>query len=208
MAKVEKPGLGDVTVDEIRSTVIVDGAVEISDPTTGASAKLDATTSAIIAIGNEHHEQHDGEHFFAKQVVPFNGVANEEGFFMFRTPDTTKRIHARAEFYGDVEFTIEIYEGSTVTADGTAVGRWNNDRDSATTATLEAFANPTVNDIGTLIWIARFGSGKDATGVSPVFGYEIIVKRNTMYVFKATKIAVQVGYLDAGFWWYEHTPDN
>jgi hypothetical protein len=197
MGEINRPAKGVFPVDTY-----------IKDPVTGDYTLVCPTYTAPVVIQSDDYDIDAGRHFFSKQVVPFDGVANEVGYFMFRTPDTPTRIYANASFYGNVEFLIEIYEGSTVTDDGTAVSAFNNDRDSGLPATLEAFANPIPDVLGDLMWIAQFGSGKDATGVSSGFGYKIKVKRNTMYVFKITKIAVQTGYLDAGFWWKEVEPDN
>ena len=165
---------------------------------------VDAVTGAIEVISYEHHEIHSGSHYFVKTVIELSGAGDIE-YFMFRTPDTSKRVHAQARIGGNAEFDIEIFEDPTTTADGTPVTTINNERDSANTSELLAFGAPTVTADGDRIWYGRIGTGRDAT-VSAATGYEILAATDTDYLFKVTKAASGDGYVDVDFSWYEHAP--
>jgi len=170
--------------------------------------KFDANTLAVNIMDYAHHEIHSGSHYFYKGVVPFNGGAAETQYLMFITPDTDARVHAKASIYGSLEFDIEIYEGATVSANGTELETFNNDRDSTNTPGLVAYSGPTVTDEGTLIWKGKTGSGRTPATVAPGTSYEIIAKRNSIYLFKLVKVPSNTAYIDADFWWYEHAPKN
>ena len=170
------------------------GAGEIDE------VRIDASTNAMMVIDYPHHEVHSGSHYFIKSQAD---IGDTETYFMFRTPNTTTRIHAKAHIASEAEFTVEIFEGGTVSADGTPLTAINNNRDSVNTAELANFAGPTVTTDGTLIWGSRIGTGRDAT-VSSAQSYEILAKTNTIYLFKLTKIAAGTQWVDSDFWWYEH----
>ena len=174
---------------------------------TAGNNGIDASTSSLQTLDYSHHEMHEGEHYFIKTWLNITG-AGTVAYFMFTTPNTTKWAHARALMTGEAGFQIEIYEGGTVSANGTQVLGVNNNRNSVNTAGLLAYAAPTVTTDGTLIWDAKTGTGRDATGVSPALGYEIIAKQNETYLFKITKDASGTNYLDIDFFWYEHTDKN
>jgi len=144
-----------------------------------------------------------GCHYFVKGVTSLTG-ANDSAYLMFTTADTLKWAHAKAIISTEAEFNIKIFEGATVSSNGTPVARFNNDRNSSDTSLLMPFANPTVTSEGTLIWEAQTGTGKSSTGVNPTLGYEIIAKQNTIYLWKIKKVAANQHYIDYDFFWYEH----
>lgn len=165
---------------------------------------IDLTSLSVRTISNEFSEINNSKHFFGKSFVDFDGGADETQYFMFRTPNTDMRIHAKASFYANVEFEIYIFEDATVSDDGVDFPTYNNNRDSSNGNQLKAFAAPTVTDEGTRIWSAKTGSRRASTGVSPGFNYEIVAKTSTVYVFKIVKKEVTIGYIDVDFWWFEN----
>ena len=165
---------------------------------------LDNNVSANKVIDYTHHEMHSGSHYFYKSVIPFNGGADETQYLMFTTPNTDVLINAKASIYGSLEFDIKIYEGGTVSANGTELDAFNNLRDSTNTPGLTLYTGPTVTDVGTLIWYAKTGAGRAPASVQTASSYEIIAKKNTIYLYEIVKIPANVAYIDADFWWYEH----
>lgn len=173
------------------------GAGEVDD------VRMDSTTNALIGVDYAHHEVHDGSHYFIKKWADITGAATV-AYFMFVTPNTTKRIHAKVAIAAEAEFRVEIFEGGTVSANGTALTAINNDRDSASTAGLLAYNAPTVTSDGTQIWDTVVGSGKNST-ISLGLNYEIIAATDETYLFKITKVAAGTHWIDFDFFWYEHT---
>jgi len=166
--------------------------------------ELDSEFNGPVVLDPDHHEVHEGNHYFYKNFVDFVGGADETVYFMFITPDTDTRIHAKVSLYANVEFEAYIFRDGTVSVNGTQVTTVNNRGDSPNTAELVAYAGPTVTTDGTQIWASKMGSGKNATGVAPGLNHEIVGDQNTIYLFKLVKKAVQAGYMDVDFWWYEH----
>ena len=160
-----------------------------------------------VAIEWEHYQIHKGHHFFSKGVLDFNGGANENQQVMFLTPNDSIEIHAKAIIYANVEIEVEILENCTVTANGTQLETFNNNRWHNNGEHLLSWYGPTVTSCEKAIWVAKTGSGKDATGVAPGLNYEIIAKPNAYYVFNITKLVVQTGYVDTDFFWYEEEED-
>lgn len=170
-------------------------------------AKMDLITHEQAVMQHEHHEMHEGHHYFIKTYVS-NGVGAATDYFAFTTPNTTTRIHAKSILAPDVDYVLNIYEDATITG-GTPVVGINNDRDSGNSPELVTVAAPTVTVPGTLIWAARTGGGKDPVGVAPGLNYEIIAKTNSTYVFELIKqITSTTAVADLNFWWYEHVPKS
>lgn len=163
---------------------------------------VDDISGALSTIDVTHKEVHDGNHYYVKSFREING-AGTIVYFMFKTPALPTRIHARAKFDAEAEFTVNIYEDGTVDSDGTPAVALNNDRNSNNIAELKVYTAPTVTGDGTLIWTAKIGSGKSATGVSPAMGYEIIAKHEAIYLFKIVKEATSEHWIDFDLWWYE-----
>lgn len=162
--------------------------------------KTDTETQATVLY--DEYQIHEGNHYFYKTWVDIEG-ADTVVYFMFVTPTNGGKIHARAELYGEAEFNAEIYEGATTSNDGTPITTFNNDRNSSNTPELSAYASPTVTNDGTQIWSGKLGSGRTPSTISPGFGYGILAKSNTKYLFKITKIAAGTHYVDVNFWWHE-----
>ena len=164
---------------------------------------VDPVSGALITTSPEILALHGGNHFFVKTFLADAGGDGSITEFMFTTPNTSTRIHAKAVLVPDVDYTIEIWEGITTSDDGTPIAMINNDRDFTTTPELIAYAAPTVTDDGTLIWAARNGGGKNPIGVTPGLNYAIMAKTNSKYLFRLTKNIANAGVVDIDFWWTE-----
>ena len=90
---------------------------------------------------------------------------------------------------------------------GTPITFTNANGNSDNTPSLDAFAAPVVIADGTQFWHAKVGAGKSA-GVSNGLNYEIIAKRNTMYLFKIVKLGAVTEWIDVDFFYYQHTPKH
>jgi len=168
----------------------------------GQPLTVDDDTLDMVIIEHEHYKTHEGDHYFIKAVQDVTGAGTLQ-YFSFVTPDTDTRIHARAKMTAESEFWLGIYEGGSVSAPGTQIHGLNNNRGSLNIAQLLAFDSPTVSDDGFLMWSDQTGTGGKPTGVAPEFGYEIVARRNTRYIFKAVKEAAGTHYMSFDFWWYE-----
>lgn len=169
------------------------------------SDQVDPTTNAVNVIDYSHHEIHEGSHYFVKTWFLDTGGNGSQTFFAFFAPTSAVRVHAKAIIKPDVDFTINIYEGSGITG-GTPVTGRNNNRDEPDTPDLLMWANPAHTSPGAVIWSARNGGGRGPVGVSPGFNYEILARTGALYVFELIKNIATDGVVDIDFFWYEHTP--
>ena len=172
----------------------------------GDALNIDANTRSLITVDYAHHEMHEGSHYFIKTWVEITGATGSLVEFIFITPDVTKQIHAKVELIADADSTFTIYEGATVSSNGSAVTAINCYRDSTNTALLQPYANPTVTSTGSAIWTARNGGGRTAVGVGLGSNFEIIAKRNSIYLFRLIKNTTADTIIDIDFFWYEHEP--
>jgi len=173
---------------------------------TPATDNYDEITRAIKSIDYEHHEIHDGSHYF---VSGFETVANDgDIIFSITTPNTAKWIHLIFEIEGTSQTEFSIYETASVSS-GTPITPNNNNRNSANTSDVTMLYNPTVDTAGTVI----FAQSKGKAGTNPLKAdteglvnrsREIILKQNTTYVFEI--ISRDDGnIISYAGEWYEHT---
>lgn len=182
-------GSGDGQIDEVR---------------------IDGSTNALIIVENEHHEIHEGEHYF---VTGYQDPAiNEVLDFTWQMPNTTKWIHWTWKISVENETLWEIYENvAVINPLANAIAPFNSNRNSANlSATLMRYelqgslaaANADTNVGGaTLLETGIAGAGRDAGNEER--DNEIILKQNTIYCLRA--IATAAGYINFGMQWYEHT---
>lgn len=163
---------------------------------------IDEVGGAVTIINYEHHEIHEGDHYFLKTYIENTGGTGTSDYFAFTTPSNTKLIHARTLLSPDGDVLITIYEDCNITG-GINITGLNNFRNSNNTALLQPVAAPTVVNCYLPIWQSRNGGGRNPVGVSPGFNYEIIAKSNVTYVFEITKQTTADTIVDIDFWWYE-----
>lgn len=183
------------------------GARSILVDVNGNPLTVDGATLDQVFIDQAHHEQHEQHHFFIKGVTDVTGAGTTQ-YFTFVTPPGPVRIHAKAKISAESEFWVGIYAEGEVSAPGNEVPGQNNDQASIIRPGLRGWDSPTVSFDGYLKWQSQTGTGNKPTGVSPEFGYEILAKPETRYIFKSIKEAAGTHYIDFDFWWYEHTPST
>ena len=168
------------------------------------AVEVDETTETLIKIDSEHHEIHEGDHYF---ITGFQNIDTDaEIVFGVKTSDSESSGHITTLINGTSEIEVYIYEDAVFTG-GTPVIPINNNRNSLKTSGSLIVIAPTVTDVGTLL--SSQSSGK--AGVNPkssVGGItsrqnEIILKRDTYYIFKTiSKDDDNIISFRAD--WYEH----
>jgi hypothetical protein len=194
----------------------VDGRVYTNSMITGKTGdttyqtpRIDSSTHTLQTIEYEHHEIHEGSHFFVDGVQDLS--INQVLDFTFTTPNTTTWSHLTWKFDTESETAWYIYEGATATnALANSITPRNNNRNSATTSvnTLKyevqadlATANADTNvSSATLLQSGISGAGK--TVGDDKRERELILKQNTIYCMRA--IASTAGYIYFHMGWYEH----
>jgi len=170
----------------------------------------DDSTQDAVTIVHEHHEIHEGDHYFvvSYQDASINNVLQ----FTWVQPNTTTWTHWTWELLTESETLWQVYEGGTISTPlTTAITPVNSNRNSANTSgtTMRyelhanlAAANTSVDVSGaTLLESGIVGSGFRGEG-NAQRSNEIVLKQNTLYVLRAT--ATAAGYMNYNMQWYEH----
>lgn len=176
------------------------------------NARLDAVTESLIVQNYEHHEVHEGSHFYIDDVVTL--AINNVFDLQFTTPAGTKFSHFIFMLGVQAETEWLIYEGATINAAGTSITPLNNDRNSSTVSgnTLASQLNTTLananadTDVSGALETNHGKIGAGRTGGIDGRSSEIILKANTIYCMRA--IAIAAGYINFVMQWYEHTNRN
>ena len=161
---------------------------------------LDKTFKALLSIDVEHHEIHDGSSY---QVTAFaTGVGSGSIADFFGITPANVDCHFVFSVSGSGELEFALYEGATVSSNGTPMSVINRNRKSIKTSTMQAFHTPTVTGVGTLLESGYFGTGKTVGG-SNHSDTEMILKNNTNYLVRITSRS-SANNISGKFMWYEH----
>jgi hypothetical protein len=139
------------------------------------------------------------------QVIDFNKAAIHRGFsyhlagydlavpaddtieFVTTTPDTDVRFHIWFSFASTQGCTLDIYEDCADLVGGTAFAGVNNDRNSANTSDLVIVRDPTSITEGAIIG-QHLSGGTKVAGQSEI-SYELVLKQNSIYLWRFTSLA-------------------
>lgn len=174
-------------------------------------ATLDKSTHATNMIDYEHHEIHDGSHYFTRGWTTI-GNSGIPLYFSLTTPTGSKWLHLIFSVNADNLIEMKEFEGATISG-GTTVNYFNSNRNSTKTSLVNIKSNPVISGAiptsGTLLATTRFG----LAGVNPnqqgIIGEhgrsnELILKSGTTYLweFKPGGNTVIFNWVAN---WYEHT---
>jgi len=183
--------------------------IQLDNGTNDIHAKGDAATNALLAVNYDHHEIHEGKHFFIEDVqdIAINNVLD----IQWTTPNTTEWANFAFELNCEAETEWFIYEGVNIILAGTAMTAINNNRNSANTsnAVIKSIANTSVANANLDTAVAGatelahgiVGAGQNGGIINR--DDEIIFKQNTNYCLRA--VANAAGYTNFRMSWYEHT---
>jgi len=170
----------------------------------GVPAKIDNSSISLQVIDFQHHEIHEGDHYFVNGTATLD--QDDTLDFAVQTPDSTTWAHMLFKISSTEQTTFQIFETSDYDADGSRVTAYNNDRNSSNTSILTITKDPTVNSNGTLLFEQSFGV--TSTPTRSLSGEtradeEIILKQNTKYIFRITS-AANDNIVSYDGKWYEH----
>lgn len=192
----------DIDANSNIGVVINDADGNVSDIN---KVQKDDSTAAILTMVHEHHEIHEGDHYFLSSYIELNnaGVLN----FTIQTPNTTKWAHLVWFASSTANAIFQVYE-AIAESGGSSVTPINNNRNSANTSGLTIKTGATVSDTGTLIAAASIGVN-GTNKFSPISGevqrnFEIVLKQNTKYLIRVTSGADN-NIINYHAEWYEHS---
>lgn len=169
----------------------------------GNVAGIDPTSKGVILVDTRTARIHKGEAFragFFDAALVDDGIinilikigANFEAHTVFE-----------AAAGGDAEITI--FEGTTVTDDGSSLAAGDRNRTTANTPETTLFSGPTITADGTELAhvLLPGGSGGNASGGSADSPVEFVLKKSTNYLVRVKNIAGATKAFSATMDWYE-----
>jgi hypothetical protein len=145
----------------------------------------------LLTMPVEHHEIHCGDSYEAIYSETLAGNASIS--FLIIIPDEgltetfpgeqqdKKQYHLKYIVDTGAQALFSVYEGATVTNNGTAITVFNRNRNYLLTDFIGFFRTPTVTGNGNLIYQRRLGFGRNEPG-SRARDDEWILKDNTIYL--------------------------
>ena len=203
---------GAIPVDTVvKTSSTTDGEVQhITIDDALGNSSMDDYTGAVITVAFEHHEIHEGDHYYLGSVQDL--ALNEVLDFTLQTPNTTKWANFTWRIATEKETFWYIYEDAVATTDlANVVTPVNSNRNSTSTSTVVlryelqanlAAANADTDVTGATL-IDSGISGDLRTSGEAARDDEIILKQNTLYCMRA--VATVAGYINFHIGWYEHT---
>ena len=146
---------------------------------------IDPEYKASVSITGFHYQTHLGKAYIVSHK--FSAVADDAvaDIYVKVPADFEPHIVFHRDIEGDAD--VELFEDTTVSADGTALTAYNLNRNSANTSAIEFFYTPTVTLSGTqlfLEWNAA-GAGGQAAGSEGTFD-EFELAKGKNYLFRVT----------------------
>lgn len=173
---------------------------------TTAFRQCHITRSASI-VNFDEQRIYAGRSWFVKKIGSI-AVDGDTVILGFHAPSrSTDLIGAKALIATQDEYTVKIFEGSTVSDSGSAIIPFNNDRESTNNYNLKPYASPALSDLGIEMWSDKTGSNK-ASGVGVNLNYFILPKGDTFYTFLLIHNNSQEGWWSVNFYWDEIIPNG
>ena len=137
-----------------------------------------------VASSEKFLNQEGFSYIHSDRVTLGNGATRD---ILLITPAGTD-VHFAATIRSTGEAFYELFEGTTVSANGSALNTYNRNRRSSNTTGVLLYAGPTISNDGTLIKEIGFGSGNKEAGRFEAT--DIILKREHNYLLRITSNAV------------------
>ena len=171
---------------------------------------FDKMTFDHVGISQEHHEVHEGDHYFTRNwdTIATSGVPT---YFSITTPNSSSYAHLIFSVTADNLIEMEEWEGATIYS-GVSLNLFNSNRNSANTCGCIVKQNVIISGAtptsGTLLARSRFGvAGLNPTKQGIVGNenrsYELILKSGTTYLWQF-KPGADTVILNWDAHWYEH----
>jgi hypothetical protein len=166
---------------------------------------LDDLTEAQVSIDYNHHEIHEGNHFFYASYITLGNAAVGDYVLAIGA----KPLHFVFSLSSDIAgFSLLTYENVTANNDGTLITATNNNRTINKLSTAVLRYNPTSIVITGAVLLRSQKVGVGGTPSSRVGGSinrsdEVILKANTKYLLRITNLSTSNNDINIGMTWYE-----
>lgn len=172
----------------------------------GDAAKVTSRGAQLgVTADYAHHELHEGNSYSSTfNATLASGAATT---FLMNTPSGTVRGHLVISLRSSGESNVKVYEGSTVSALGTAMQETNHRRDSGNIASIVVTRAPTVTGLGSNLEGFEFHVGASQTRGGEARGIsELVMKPSTLYIINGVSEASN-NDVTLSLDWYEDSGD-
>ena len=179
---------------------------DLKSMATGQNVQAIVDGESQVVISKEHHETHAGT-FYSLFFKAAGILTTATQFLHLVTPAATAGlVHLKTSEAASsgTKLTLELFEGGTVAANGTAVAGVNRNRNSSASAGMLAYHTPTTPAPTTLIdTIYAPASAGPQTNKGMITDSEFILKPATKYFVKLTNGDGGTQDLSVYLQWYE-----
>lgn len=146
---------------------------------------VDKYTGAAKTVTNEHHEIHDGNHYFVASYDQLNAGASL--LFGFTTANEEEEVHIVFGFESTGQTLFEMYEDCDFDISSSVVTPFNSNRNSSNLSSASIQKSSSMNSLGTKLYDQKIGivsNPVSAIGGDNRSADEILLKRNTKYTYR------------------------
>lgn len=165
-----------------------------------------SSDGVLITIPYTIQQLHSGKFFFSNFYNAALGASANIDILLI-TGTVSPHVAAMADI--GAAATLSIYEGVTVSANGSVLSAINANRNSSKVATAVAYSGPTVTGTGTTLLLNHYipggTTGNAVGGSSTDFARipEIVLKPSTNYLFRATNLSAGAVGASLQLGWFE-----
>lgn len=142
-------------------------------------------------ISSVHQNVHDGITFVTS--YEFTSASTVD---ILISVGANKSLHIGGNINVSAASSIAVYEGTTVSDNGTALDVYNKNRNGSDSQDPSLFHTPTITLVGTKLYGAYIPGGKGGNalggsdGGSPRDGSELILAKSTLYLIRVTGTSI------------------
>ena len=166
-------------------------------------ADVDPVARGLVAMDEIHRMIHRGLMFTAGYFT--EGIADDASLDILVVTGAGQSAHMRFEVAAGGLAEILLYEGVTMSNDGTGITAYNRRRSATQTAAAVVSRAPTVSALGTQLFQGMLpgGEGGHAVGGAAESFSEWILKSGTKYLLRTTNRSGQAQAIGADINFYE-----
>ena len=168
---------------------------------------IDKISNAMINISHDHHKIHEGDKYYARVQLTIPTLTTQRITFITPTDVYIHYQRSGVQTSSD-KVSINFYEGGVVNVAGTLVNSHNRDLNSPLKSGVIIRTGDTYASVGTkLDAFCSYIPGSTGVGQAKAVGAsatgeEIILKRDTVYVYEIVNGSSDSNIVDINFSWY------
>lgn len=167
---------------------------------------MSASHTNFIVVTARQSEAYtdDGKTFFVGFPTPQTVTAGSTLDILFVTPATPYvNLELFAWLSDNGPCDTFMYEGSTVSANGSEITAYNSNRNSSNQAQTKIFSGPTVTGTGTALVYDLLTTTKQTSGTTALPQTKWVLKPSTNYLFRLKNNSLQSATVDFNAFWYQ-----